>query len=133
MQLIMFGNEVEQFFIAKLDNEPLPGHEEAVTEELYQVALQSRMCGGEPRDYEHFDYQPEQDAMSKPRPPMIIKTMGYDDGYEGRFPRERDARYLEEHAWGREQRASEHPDNISIIFESPGMTNYARRGKAGTQ
>lgn len=121
MQLIMFGNEVEQFFIAKLDNEPLPGHEESVTEAIYSAALESRKSGGEPRDYEHFKYQ-EHEAMSKPQPPMIIKTMGYSDGYDGKFPRERDPRYLEEHAWGRKQRASEHPDNtVPYIFETRGM------------
>jgi hypothetical protein len=112
-----------------LQNPPAE-YEMVVTEELYQVALQCRL--GVDDDHETYDYQPPQDAMSKPRQPMIIKTMGYDDGYEGRFPRERDPRYLEEHAWGRQQKASEHPDNTSIIFESPNQCNFARRGRAGT-
>lgn len=42
------------------------------------------------------------------RAPERILTAGYGDGYEGRFPRERDKRYLAEYAWGREQKASEH-------------------------
>jgi len=125
---MLFGCPVDRFLM-DLQNPPAE-YEMVVTEELYQVALQCRL--GVDDDHETYDYQPPQDAMSKPRPPMIIKTMGYDDGYEGRFPRERDPRYLEEHAWGRQQKASEHPDNTSIIFESPNQCNFARRGRAGT-
>jgi len=127
MQLALFGNAVDRFFLAL--EEPPEELEMTVTEELYQVALKSRMLVDD--DHETYDYQPVQEAMSKPRPPMIIKTMGYDDGYAGRFPRERDARYLEEYSWGREQRASEHVCTESIIFESPGQCNFARRGRVG--
>jgi hypothetical protein len=34
---------------------------------------------------------------------------------------------------GRDAKLGEHPFTGNIIFESPGMTNFARRGKAGTQ
>jgi hypothetical protein len=128
MQLALFGDAVDRFFLTL--EEPPEALEMVCTEELYAVAVKSRLNVAD--DHELYDYQPPQEAMSKPRPPMIIKTMGYDDGYEGRFPRERDPRYLEEHAWGRQQRASEHPDNTSIIFESPNQCNFARRGRAGT-
>ena len=58
-QIALFGNAADRFFLTL--EEPPEELEMVVTEELYAVALQSRMCGGEPRDYEHFDYQ-EQEA-----------------------------------------------------------------------
>ena len=123
---MLFGCPVDRFLM-DLQNPP-EELEMIVTEELYAVALQSRMNVAD--DHETYDYQPEQEAMSKPRPAMI-KTMGYSDGYDGKFPRERDARYLEEYSWGREQRASEHVDTSGVIFESKNQSNYSRRGRAG--
>lgn len=33
---------------------------------------------------------------------------------------------------GRDEDLAQHKDTTSIIFESPGMTNFARRGKVGS-
>lgn len=133
--LALFGTPVDQFFIAKLDSEPQPGFEEAITEELYRVALESRMCGGEPRDYEHYDYRPDLDGtMSSIKNDF---SHGYHAGYHNIVSallanRENESFRLGFTA-GRDAKLGEHPFTGNIIFESPGMTNFARRGKAGTQ
>ena len=56
-------------------------------------------------------------------PPATIKTMGYDDGYNRRWPSEpKNQRYMLEYTLGEEQRRSEHPDNtVPYIFETRGM------------
>lgn len=126
---MLFGTPVDRFLM-DLQNPP-EEMEMIVTEELYQVAVKSRMLVDD--DHETYDYQPPQDAMSKPRPPAMIKTMGYDDGWNRRWPREpKNERYMLEYTMGAEQERSEHRDTTTVlVFESSGMSNYARRGRAG--
>jgi len=125
---MLFGCPVDRFLM-DMQNPP-EEYEMIVTEELYQVALKSRLAHGEPDDYDHFDYQERQ--MERPRPPEMIFTMGYSDGYDNKFPREpKNQRYMLEHAWGRKQALSEHRDTTNVIFESPGQCNFARRGRVG--
>jgi hypothetical protein len=120
---MLFGCPVDRFLM-DMQNPP-EEYEMIVTEELYEVALQSRMCGGEPRDYDHHDYEPVQESM-KP-PPAMIKTMGYDDGYNRRWPSEPKCspmyqRYMLEYTMGEEQRRSEHVDStVPYVFETRGM------------
>ena len=61
---MLFGCPVDRFFM-DLQNPP-EDLEMTVTEELYQVALKSRLAHGEPDDYDHFEYQEQQ--MERPRP-----------------------------------------------------------------
>jgi len=70
---MLFGCPVDRFFM-DLQNPP-EELEMVVTEELYAVALQSRMCGGEPRDYEHFEYR-EQESEE----PVAMGTPEYTEG-----------------------------------------------------
>ena len=47
---------------------------------------------------------------------------GFVDGYEGRFPRERDKQYLLDYAMGRERKASEHVEGKpSFIWATENM------------
>lgn len=127
-QIALFGNAADRFFLTL--EEPPEDLEMTVTEELYQVALKSRLAHGEPDDYDHFEYQEQQ--MERPRPPEMILTMGYTHGYERRFPQEpKNKRYMLEFTWGEERRRSEHRDNTTVIFESAGSSNYSRRGRVG--
>lgn len=132
MQAILFGNEVEQFFIAKLENEPLDGFEYQCTKAIYEAAVESRQWRGEPRDY--TIYKPEtQEAMSSIKNDF---SHGYHAGYHNIVSallanRDNESFRLGFTA-GRDAKLGEHPFTGNIIFESPGMTNFARRGKAGT-
>jgi len=76
----------------------------------------------------------EQQQMERPRPPEMILTMGYDDGWHRRWPREPKSspmyeRYMLEHAWGEERRRAQHLDTSTTICQSDGMSNYAVRGR----
>lgn len=125
----LFGDAVDQFFITF--EEPPQEYEESVTEAIYSAALESRKSGGEPRDYVQYDYNEQEAEMS--RPPDMIFTMGYTHGYERKFPQEpKNMRYMLEYSWGEERRRSEHRDTTILIFESSGMSSYARRGRVGS-
>jgi hypothetical protein len=131
MQLALFGNAVDRFFLTF--EEPPLDDEDTVTEAIYEAALCSRMCGGEPRDYERYDYQ-EQDA-----PMSSIKndfSHGYHAGYENNVSMLLNNRDNESfclgYTAGRQAALMEHKETTHVIFESPGMSAYSRRGRVGT-
>jgi len=125
MQGLLFGDAVDRFFL-ELEN-PSEEEEAMCTEALYVAAAKVRF------DLHDDVYEPEQfaaveqDAMAVP-PPVRILTKGYDDGYHGRFPAERDKRYLMEYALGREQKAAEHHWPGNFAFGTPNMDKGFRRG-----
>jgi hypothetical protein len=124
MQGLLFGNAVDRFFL-ELEN-PSEDDEAMCTEALYVAAAKVR-CALHDDVYEPETFAVVEQAMAVP-PPVRILTQGYTDGYEGRFPQERDKRYLMEYALGREQKAAEHHWPGNFAFGTPNMDKGFRKG-----
>lgn len=118
-QIALFGNAADRFFLTL--EEPPEELEMVVTEELYQVALESRLAHGEPDDYDHFDYQ-EQEAEG-----MSAKTdfdLGRRDGRNDisvLIGGKKSKDYLDGHSLGTEERRAEHRSVLPAVVWTRGM------------
>lgn len=55
-------------------------------------------------------------------------TTGYRDGYDGRFPKERNnTAYMRAYTYGRQDKAARHEVSFSIVFESERMFSGTRK------
>jgi hypothetical protein len=131
LQRTLLRNPVDEFFWEL--EEPPESYRETITEELYSVAVKSRLYVDD--DHESYDYQAgqEQEATMSETTSDFRKGQiaGQNNDVPALLANRKNDSFCLGYAVGREQELAKHHDTTSIIFESPNQCNFARRGRVG--